>query len=45
MDTLQENIISVSSRMFEQFGIRSVSIENVCKELQISKKTFYTLFP
>ena len=45
MDTLQENIISVSSRLFEQFGIRSVSIDNVCKELLISKKTFYTLFP
>ena len=45
MDILQENIILVSSRMFEQFGIRSVSIDNVCKELQISKKTFYTLFP
>jgi len=45
MDTLQENIILVSSRLFEQFGIRSVSIDNICKELLISKKTFYTLFP
>ena len=45
METLQENIILVSVRLFEQFGIRSVSIDNVCKEIQISKKTFYTIFP
>ena len=45
METLQENIILVSARLFEQFGIRSVSIDNVCKEIQISKKTFYTIFP
>jgi len=45
MDILQENIILVSSRLFEQFGIRSVSIENICKELHISKKTFYIHFP
>ena len=44
MELLQENIILVSCRLFEQFGIRSVSIDNVCKELQISKKTFYTVF-
>jgi len=45
MDILHENIILVSSRLFEQFGIRSVSIENICKELHISKKTFYIHFP
>lgn len=30
--------------MFEQFGIRSISIDNVCSELHISKKTFYLHF-
>ena len=45
MDILHENIILVSSRLFEQFGIRSVYIENICKELHISKKTFYIHFP
>ena len=44
MEILQENIIQVASRLFEQFGIRSVSIDNVCKELHISKKTFYIHF-
>ena len=45
MEALQETIIQVASRLFEQFGIRSVSIDNVCKELHISKKTFYIHFP
>lgn len=44
MESQQEIIISTASRLFEQFGIRSVSIDNVCKELRISKKTFYTYF-
>jgi AcrR family transcriptional regulator len=29
----------------QQVGIRSVSIEDLCKELGISKKTFYVYFP
>jgi len=45
METQQELIISTASRLFEQFGIRSVSIDNVCSELRISKKTFYNYFP
>jgi len=45
MESQQELIISTASRLFEQFGIRSVSIDNVCAELRISKKTFYTYFP
>jgi len=44
METQQELIISTASRLFEQFGIRSVSIDNVCNELHISKKTFYNYF-
>jgi len=44
MEKQQENIIQVASRLFEQYGIRSVSIDNVCNELHISKKTFYTHF-
>jgi len=44
METQTENIVQAASRLFEQFGIRSVSIDNVCSELHISKKTFYTYF-
>lgn len=45
MENQQEIITSTANRLFEQFGIRSVSIDNVCAELRISKKTFYTYFP
>lgn len=45
MEIHKDTIITTASRLFEQFGIRSVSIDNVCNELRISKKTFYTHFP
>jgi AcrR family transcriptional regulator len=45
METQLEIIVITACRLFEQFGIRSVSIDNVCTELRISKKTFYTFFP
>ena len=44
MENQYENIVQTASRLFEQYGIRSVSIDNVCSELHISKKTFYTHF-
>ena len=44
MESQQDLIIYTAGRLFEQFGIRSVSIDNVCNELHISKKTFYTYF-
>lgn len=45
MKELYENIVQTAARLFEQFGIRSVSIDDVCTEIRISKKTFYTCFP
>lgn len=45
MDNQQDIIIQTACKMFEQFGIRSISIDNVCSELHISKKTFYIHFP
>ncbi|MFT3754200.1 MAG: TetR/AcrR family transcriptional regulator [Paludibacter sp.] len=44
MENQQELIVSTASRLFEQFGIRSVSVDDVCAELHISKKTFYNYF-
>lgn len=44
MDNLKESIIETASKMFEQYGIRNTSVESVCSELRISKKTFYTYF-
>ena len=45
MEETKDLIVQTASNMFEQYGIRSISIDNVCKELRISKKTFYTYFP
>lgn len=45
MDNQQESILLIATRLFEEFGIRRVSVDAVCKELRISKKTFYTYFP
>ena len=44
MDQQYEQIILVASKMFHQYGIRNVSITEICSELHISKKTFYIHF-
>lgn len=45
MDSQQKLIIETSRKMFYQLGIRNVSIDEICAELRISKKTFYAQFP
>ncbi len=39
--TRKEEIIQVSKELFMQYGIRSVSMDDVCRKLGISKKTLY----
>ncbi|MFV0471860.1 MAG: TetR/AcrR family transcriptional regulator [Paludibacteraceae bacterium] len=41
----ENRIIQLSEKKFIQLGIRNVSIDDVCNELHISKKTFYKYFP
>ena len=38
------NIIKVAGELFFRLGIRSVSIDDICRELGMSKKTFYVYF-
>ena len=38
------NIIKVAGELFFRLGIRSVSIDDICHELGMSKKTFYVYF-
>ncbi len=45
MDSQQELIVQTAGKMFYQLGIRNVSIDEICAELRISKKTFYSHFP
>ena len=41
---LMTNIIKTAGEMFFRLGIRSVSIDDICRELGMSKKTFYVYF-
>lgn len=44
MDNPQD-IIKTSRRLFERVGIRSVTMDDISRELGISKKTLYVHFP
>ena len=43
-DNLKEKILSAAGKKMLAIGVRSVSIEDICRELGISKKTFYVYF-
>lgn len=38
------HIVKTAGEMFFRLGIRSVSIDDICRELGMSKKTFYVYF-
>lgn len=44
VENLRQNIIKIAETTFVKYGIRSVSIDDLCNELHISKKTFYSEF-
>jgi AcrR family transcriptional regulator len=45
MDTdIRRNIQKAAAKLFLKYGLRSVSIDDICNELHISKKTFYSYF-
>lgn len=45
MDTdIRRNIQKTAAKLFLKYGLRSVSIDDICNELRISKKTFYCYF-
>ncbi len=44
MERQKLQIIQAASKFFRQQGIRRVSIDDICGELRISKKTFYDYF-
>jgi len=44
LDNVRDNIIQTAMTKMRQVGIRSVSIDDVCHELGMSKKTFYVYF-
>lgn len=40
----KEKILKAASELFLKYGLRSVTIDDICNELHISKKTFYVHF-
>jgi AcrR family transcriptional regulator len=44
MDKLKKDILKTSSELFCKYGLKSVSIDDICSDLGISKKTFYNYF-
>jgi AcrR family transcriptional regulator len=45
MEDIKQEILKVAIVRMQQVGIRSVSIDDICHELGMSKKTFYVYFP
>jgi AcrR family transcriptional regulator len=41
---MQQRIINTAESMFFRFGIRSVTMDDIAKELGISKKNYLPLF-
>lgn len=44
MDDTRKNIITSAQDLFLRYGIKSVSVDEICHEIGISKKTFYQFF-
>ncbi len=44
LQLVQEKILNTSYHLFKSLGIRAVTIEYLCAQLGISKKTFYQYF-
>lgn len=44
MNNVKDNILSQAKSFFLKFGFRNVTMENLCKEMGISKKTIYQFF-
>lgn len=44
MDKIQSDILLLSTQLFCKYGLKSVSIDDICSQLGISKKTFYNYY-
>jgi AcrR family transcriptional regulator len=41
----KEKVLEVCMQMFLKYGIRRVSVDDICRKMQMSKKTLYTIYP
>lgn len=44
MTEIQDKILTIANQLFNQYGIRSVSMDDIAREISISKKTIYQYF-
>ena len=44
MNALVDRIVLLAEEMFSLYGLKSVSIDDLCKKMGMSKKTFYEYF-
>lgn len=44
MSDTRTQIVAKARQLYEQYGIKSVSMDDICHELGISKKTLYVVF-
>lgn len=44
MTTIREQIIIIAFDLFSQYGIKSVSMDDIARDLSISKRTLYSFF-
>ncbi len=44
MENVREHIIGAAAEKMRAVGIKSISVDDVCRDLGISKKTFYVYF-
>ncbi len=44
-ERMKRRIITIAWRKFNENGFRKTTIEDICRDLAISKKTFYNYFP
>lgn len=45
MTKKQNDIFEAAKKLFYKFGVRRVTIEDICEEANASKMTFYKYFP
>ena len=44
MEEQKQQIIETAFQLFKQYGIKSVSVDDICHQIGMSKKTFYVYF-
>ncbi len=42
---IKERILRVAEELFRQYGIKSITMDDIARHLSVSKKTIYTRFP